>query len=149
MTRGESGIDDNYLRIGWGSDAADLRLSASRRSTSGFGSLYDDSRRSQLQFRGDFRVSPADDVSVKLGAATESFGEGVPRIACGIAPGWPGVCDENKERTDRWRNGFARIDWRQPSKPPATMLAGIDSIRLQGRLKFSIVKPLRSVSLSP
>ena len=111
VTRGESGIDDNYLRIGWGSDAADLRLSASRRSTSGFGSLYDDSRRSQLQFRGDFRVSPADEVSVKLGAATESFGEGVPRIACGIGIGWPGVCDENKERTDRWRNGFARIDW--------------------------------------
>ena len=128
LARGERGIDDNYLRIGWGNDAADLRLSASRRATSGFESLYDDSRRSQLQFRGDFHVSPADELSVKLGAATESFGEGVPRVACGIGIGWPGICDENKERTDFWRNAFARFDWTRILSETATVkvAGGID-----------------------
>jgi iron complex outermembrane receptor protein len=115
VTRGDHGIDDNFVRFGWGNDAADMRISASRRSTTGYESLYDDSHRSQMQFRGDFRISPADDVSVKLGVATESFGEGVPPIACNIVIAnkfkVPGTCDENKQRTEYWRNGFARFDW--------------------------------------
>lgn len=119
MTRGDRGIDDNFVRIGWGNEAADMRLSASRRITTGYESLYDDSRRSQLQFRGDFRVSSADEVSLNVGVATEAIGEGFPRAACPplwapTAPGTllgPGICDENKQRTDYWRNGFARLHW--------------------------------------
>jgi iron complex outermembrane receptor protein len=88
-----------------------MRVTASRRSTTGYESLYDDSHRSQLQFRGDFRISPADDVSVKLGMATESFGEGFPKKACNTIGGFAGTCDENPQRTDFWRNGFARFDW--------------------------------------
>ncbi|MDP2821842.1 MAG: TonB-dependent receptor [Sulfuritalea sp.] len=110
ITRGDRGIDDNFLRLGWGSEAADMRLTASRRATSGYESVYDDSRRSQLQFRGDFRVSSADEVSVNVGVAKESFGEGVPPVACTLR-GMPGTCDQNKERTDSWRNGFARFNW--------------------------------------
>lgn len=110
MTRGDRGINDNFVRVGWGGEAADMRLSASRRSTTGYTALYDDSHRSQLQFRGDFRVSSADDVSVKLGVASEAFGEGVPKAACNTLLG-PGTCDSNKERTDYWRDGFVRFDW--------------------------------------
>lgn len=111
VTLGDKGIDDNFVRYGWGNEAADMRLSVSRRSTSGYESAYDDSHRSQMQFRGDFRVGPTDDVSIKLGVARESFGEGVPRFDCNIATGVRGVCDTNKERTDSWRNGYARFDW--------------------------------------
>ena len=128
MARGDHGIDDNFVRLGWGSDKADMRLSASRRSTSGYDSVYDDSHRSQLQFRGDFRVSPADDVSVKFGAAKEAFGEGVPGVACSINVGGlpvTGTCDENRERTDSWRNGYARFDWsRALSETSAIKVAG-------------------------
>ena len=118
LNHGDKGIDDNYVRFGWGNEAAEMRLSASRRASTGYESVYDDSRRSQLQFRGDFRVNPADELSVKLGVATEAYGEGEPPVVC---PGTitnpkktllgPGVCDENKERTDFWRNSFARFDW--------------------------------------
>ena len=118
VTRGDRGIDDNFARVGWGNDAADMRLSVSRRSTSGYESLTDDSHRSQLQFRGDFRVTAAEEVSVQAGVATESFGEGFPKIICPNPPAvsngtllGPGTCDENKERTDSWRNGFARFNW--------------------------------------
>jgi len=111
MTRGDRGIDDNYLRIGWGSPAAEMRLSASRRSTTGFENLYDESHRSQMQFRGDFRPGAEDEVSIHLGVAKESFGEGMPKVGCTIAAGVPGVCDTNRERTDSWRNGYARFDW--------------------------------------
>lgn len=111
VARGDRGIDDNYVRLGWGTESAEMRLSASRRITTGYETLYDDSRRSQLQFRGDFRVSSADDVSVNLGVATEAFGEGFPRMACSIPPGVPAICDTNKERTDQWRNGFAHFAW--------------------------------------
>lgn len=110
LTRGDRGIDDNYVRFGWGNDGAEMRLSMSRRTTTGYESLYDDSRRSQLQFRGDFRVGPADEVRVIAGAARESFGEGFPRRACTTLAG-AGSCDENPERTDYWRNGYVRFDW--------------------------------------
>ena len=124
VTRGDRGIDDNFMRIGWGNETADMRLSASRRATTGYTSVYDDSHRSQLQFRGDFRVSPADDVSVKVGVATEAFGEGVPRVSCDTLLGL-GTCDSNKERTDFWRNGFARFDWaRNLSETSTLKIAG-------------------------
>jgi iron complex outermembrane receptor protein len=121
VTRGDKGIDDNFVRVGWGNEVADMRLSASRRSTSGYDSLYDDSRRSQLQFRGDFRVSPADDVSIKIGVARDSFGEGFPGVSCTIAVGVPAICDTNKERTDSWRNGHARLDWTRVLSETSTL----------------------------
>ncbi len=108
VTRGDRGIDDNFVRFGWGSEGADMRLTASRRATTGYESLYDDSHRSQLQFRGDFRISPVDDLSVNLGIARDSFGEGYPKTACA---NFFGICDTNKERTDSWRNGYAHFDW--------------------------------------
>ena len=128
VTRGDKGIDDNFVRVGWGNEASDMRLSVSRRSGSGFDNLYDDDRRSQLQFRSDFRISPADSFSVKAGVATDAFGEGFPAVACpgprGTLAG-PGVCDENRERTDSWRNGFARFDWvRNLSETSMLKLAG-------------------------
>lgn len=112
VARGDRGIDDNHMRFGWGNDAAQMRLSASRRITTGYDAVYDDSRRSQLDFRGDFRPGVADDLRLDLGIATEAFGEGVPRIGCTTLAG-AGVCDENKERTDGWRNSFLRFDWRR------------------------------------
>lgn len=128
VTRGERGTDDNFVRFGWGNEAVDMRLSASRRSTTGYESVYDDSRRSQLEFRGDLRVSPADDVSVKIGLATDAFGEGLPKASCSISPGVLGVCDTNKERTDFWRNGFARFDWSRRLSETSTLkvAGGID-----------------------
>lgn len=111
LTRGDRGIDENFARIGWGGEAGDMRLSMSRRINTGYANTYDDSRRSQLQFRGDFRISPADELSIKAGAATDAFGEGVPWSACSIPPGVPGICNTNKERTDSWRNSYVRFDW--------------------------------------
>jgi len=111
-TRGDRGIDDSYARIGWGGDGAEMRLSVSRRTTTGFPTLYDDSRRSQLTFRGDFRPGAADELRVSAGAATEAFGEGFPPAAgCGTLLGGGGTCDSNKQRTDGWRNGYVRVDW--------------------------------------
>lgn len=127
LARGDSGIDDNHLSIGWGGDVADLRVSVSRRATTGYAFVYDDSRRSQLQFRGDFRVTPSDDVSVKAGVASESFGEGYPPKACTTLLG-PGTCDDNKERTDFWRNSFLRFDWTRSldAKSALRLAGGVD-----------------------
>lgn len=124
MTRGDGGIDENFLRVGWGTEAANMRVTMSRRSNSGYESVYDDNKRSQLQFRGDFRISPADEVSVNLGLAKDSFGEGVPRIPCNTLAG-RGLCDQNPERTDSWRNGFLRFSWsRNLSETSMLKLAG-------------------------
>lgn len=131
VTQGDHGVDDNFLRLGWGNEAADMRLSASRRSSSGFDSLYDDSRRSQMQFRGDFHLGAADELTVNLGVAAQAFGEGFPSKPCEIIVGglgYPAVCDENKERTDFWRSGFARFDWSRTLSETSTLkiAGGVD-----------------------
>lgn len=112
VSRGDRGIDDSYARIGWGGDGADMRLSVSRRTTTGLPTLYDDSRRSQLSFRGEFRPSAVDELRISAGVATEAFGEGFPPTSsCTTLIAIPGTCDSNRQRTDGWRNGHLRVDW--------------------------------------
>lgn len=118
VSSGQRGIDDNFARVGWGGGWGDMRLSVSRRATTGYQTLYDDSRRSQMQLRGDFHLSPLDELSLSIGSANESFGEGFAPSACNTIFRHPitnaplaGTCDSNKERTDTWRNGFAHIVW--------------------------------------
>jgi iron complex outermembrane receptor protein len=125
VTRGNQGVDDNFVRYGWGNENADMRLSMSRRSNTGFDNVYDDSHRSQLQFRGDFRVTSVDDLSVKIGVATESFGEGFPKSPCSNTVLGPGFCNEDRERMNYWRNGYARFDWsRTLSETSSVKVAG-------------------------
>lgn len=124
VSSGQRGIDDNFARVGWGGDWGDMRLSVSRRATTGYQTLYDDSRRSQMQLRGDFHLSPLDELSLSIGSANESFGEGVPRGPCTTLLG-AGTCDSNKERTDGWRNGFLHAVWsRALSETAALKLSG-------------------------
>lgn len=112
VVRGEKSIEDNYARFGWGNTGGDFRLSASRRASSGFPTLHDDSRRSQLSFRGDLHPAPGDELRINAGIASESYGEGFPpKTSCETLLRVPGTCDDNKQRSDGWRNGHLRIEW--------------------------------------
>lgn len=76
VTAGNRGIDDNFVRHGWGGDGAHFRVAAARRSDGGFENKFDNRRESVFQFRADLAPSPQDDVRLQVGASRISSGEG-------------------------------------------------------------------------
>lgn len=86
VNAGEGGINDQTIRHGWGNEDATFRLSASHRADRGFkeqrafpayySNVNDDTRLQQLNFRGDMRLSPDDDLQVGAGMVRQRTGEG-------------------------------------------------------------------------
>jgi iron complex outermembrane receptor protein len=75
-TVGDKGIDDNVARVGWGNEKASFRITGARRIDHGLDRVYDESRISSFQFRGDFVPTPNDDVMFQLGAGQTARGDG-------------------------------------------------------------------------
>lgn len=101
VTGGGGGIADGMARIGWGGDAAGFRLSAGRRSDSGYRNTHDDKTITQLHFRGDLRPAIDQELMLAAGVAELSAGEGFPNN--------PG----NLLRTARWRDAYLHGQWRR------------------------------------
>jgi len=94
VTRGQAGIADAHVRLGWGDATAAQRLSLSHRSDTGYAFVNDDTRQTSLKWRGDFQWSPGVDVTLQAGVTDSRLGEG--------EPGQPG----NPMRTVAFRNRF-------------------------------------------
>ncbi|MDP2108757.1 MAG: TonB-dependent receptor, partial [Rhodocyclaceae bacterium] len=77
VTSGQAGVNDNMARLGWGNEAASFRLSAGRRSDTGYRNLNDDKIVSQLHLRGDLRPAIDNELMLKAGVSQLSSGEGV------------------------------------------------------------------------
>lgn len=101
VTGGEGGIQDNMMRIGWGDEAAGFRLSAGRRSDSGYRNAHDDKIVSQLHLRGDLRPATNQELMVAAGVTQLSSGEGFAS-----SPG-------NIPRTTGWRDVYLHGQWRK------------------------------------
>lgn len=93
LAGGEGGINDRYVRYGWGSAEASHRLSAERRKDRGYAHAYDDKLHQQLSYRGDLRVADGTDLMLTAGWRQLDAGDG-----------FPGDID-NPERLVTWR-GF-------------------------------------------
>lgn len=101
ITAGDRGTWDNMARIGWGDAAASFRLSAGRRSDSGYHNAHDDKIVSQMHFRGDLKPGADQDLMVAAGVTEISAGEGFA-----AAPG-------NILRTTGWRDLYLHGQWRK------------------------------------
>ena len=101
VTGGEGGIQDNMMRIGWGDEAAGFRLSAGRRSDSGYSNAHDDKIVSQLHLRGDLRPARDQELMVAAGVTQHSSGEGFASSAGNIL------------RTTGWRDVYLHGQWRK------------------------------------
>ncbi len=108
-TRGAGGIDDRYARLGWGGAAASFRLSAGRRSDSGYGGAHDDKTVDQLHVRADLRPATDQELTLSAGVVDLSSGEGFARN--------PG----NPERTAAWRNIHLDGQWRRQVSATAAL----------------------------
>jgi len=101
VTRGAGAINDHYARLGWGGAAGSFRLSAGRRSDSGYGGAHDDKAVRQLHLRADLRPAADRELMFSAGAVEFSGGEGFARSV------------GNPERTADWRNIHFDAQWRR------------------------------------
>lgn len=86
VTQGNHGISDQALRHGWGTEDASYRITAARRTDSGFinqqaftshyPTASDDTDLNQLTFRGDLRLSASDDLQLQLGSSRHKADDG-------------------------------------------------------------------------
>ena len=76
LTQGNQGISDQVLRYGGTIGAMDYRITAGRRSDSGFENFHDSRKTDYVAFRGDLRLNPRDELQLHLGASRNSNGIG-------------------------------------------------------------------------
>ena len=103
ISSGDKGIDDNVARVGWGGPGAHFRLTASLRKDRGLDRVNDDTRLSQMHFRADLTPGPRDELRIHAGSMEGGFGDGLSPAAAN-----PG----NIERTVRWKDVYANVNWR-------------------------------------
>lgn len=102
---------DRYVRMGWGSDTAHFRLSAGRRSDSGYLNAHDDKRIDQLHFRGDLHPAADQELMFSAGAVDRSSGDGYPLGTRDNRLGGDAL------RTIDYRNLFVHGQWRRYLSP--------------------------------
>lgn len=98
---GDNQILDGLARLGWGDDRANYRLTADQRSDRGLQGSSGPDRVSRVNFRGDMRLSPYDQIELRLGQSV---------IEAGI--GFAGQ-EGNAPRTRSIDTGFLQLDWRR------------------------------------
>ena len=117
VTGGEGGIKDNHARIGWSNELASFRLSAGRRSDSGYGNAHDDKIVSQMHFRGDLRPAADQELMVSAGVAQTSAGDGFPLGSANNEIGG------NALRTTYYRDAYLHGQWRK-------QLSDVDEVKV-------------------
>ena len=75
-THGNQGISDQVLRYGGKLGAMDYRITAGKRSDSGFENFNDSRKLEYVAFRGDLRLNPRDELQLHVGASRNSNGAG-------------------------------------------------------------------------
>ncbi|MEW6163896.1 MAG: TonB-dependent receptor [Pseudomonadota bacterium] len=101
VTSGEGGTQDNYARLGWGTDTASFRVTAARRKDDGYRFAYDDKILSQLHVRGDARPALDQEVFVAAGIVEQSAGDGFPGY----------LNNGNLERGTNWTDFYLQGAW--------------------------------------
>ncbi|MDE2598292.1 MAG: TonB-dependent receptor [Rhodocyclaceae bacterium] len=86
VNQGDHGISDQTVRYGWGSEDASYRITAARRSDSGYVSKQaypayyppasDDTRLSQFAFRGDLHLPQGDELQLQFGSTRHQADDG-------------------------------------------------------------------------
>ncbi|HUW38718.1 MAG TPA: TonB-dependent receptor [Rhodocyclaceae bacterium] len=116
-TGGENGVDDAVLRLGWGTDTANFRLSASRRGDDGLSGVnghqhtetfntglegpYGVNHVNLVNFRADLAPSARDEVDLRTGASQQYSGTGNPFSA------------GNPMREVRYGSAYLQADWKR------------------------------------
>jgi len=128
---GENGVNDTSMRIGWGNNGANFRLSASRRGDDGLSGAdgstnhtydyhsglrnlegpYGQNHVDLLNFRADLSPSTRDTVQLRVGASAQYSGVGT-HYSVGNPP-----------RAVRYESGYLQADWKRILGPDSDLAA--------------------------
>lgn len=101
VSSGTQDIQDEHVRLGWGSPDASFRLSAGQRRDSGYEFVFDDRKVDNLHWRGDVRVGADTELMLKAGYTQINTQEGYA-----LSP-------DNPQRTVTWDNRYLHGLWRR------------------------------------
>jgi iron complex outermembrane recepter protein len=107
VTRGENGVSDTQLGIGWKTENAGMRLSLDERGDDGLVGSNGKNQVRRLNFRSDWRPDLVTDVTVRAGATSLVAGRGFPGLA--DRPLRDGYYDAN----------YFQLDWKRVLSPDA------------------------------
>jgi len=102
---GENGIQDALVRLGWGGERSNFRLTADRRADHGLSGASGPSRVHRLNLRGDVRASGSDTLEVRLGQTVIDAGVGFADQ------------DGNAPRMRTIETAYAQLDWQRNLGP--------------------------------
>ncbi len=105
LARGDNGIEDQMLRLGWGDDEVRFRLSADGRNDDGLSGASGANRVQRVNLRADLRAGPRDVLEFRTGQSL---------IDAGV--GFAGTVGNNA-RTRRIDTSFLQLDWRRNLDP--------------------------------
>ncbi|MDO9145427.1 TonB-dependent receptor plug domain-containing protein [Rhodoferax sp.] len=105
LTRGENGIQDTALGLGWRTDNSTQRLAVDERGDDGLSGANGHNRVQRANFRSDWQVSGSSQVQLSAGWMAIGAGKGYPdRPGSGF-------------RDTTFENKFLQLDWREVLSP--------------------------------
>jgi iron complex outermembrane receptor protein len=102
---GGNGINDSLVRLGWGDETRNFRLTAERRGDDGLAGVNGANHLENFNFRADFRPNVNDEWQLRVGNSSQYTGTG--------RAGDP----NDVEREVRVNSGFLQLDWRRTLGP--------------------------------
>jgi iron complex outermembrane receptor protein len=105
LTRGENGIQDTALGLGWRTDNSTQRLAVDERGDDGLSGSNGHNRVQRVNFRSDWQVSGTSQVQLSAGWMNIGSGKGYPER----------VGDAFRDTT--FENKFVQVDWKEVFNP--------------------------------
>jgi len=105
LTRGENGIQDTQLGLGWRTENSSMRLSLDERGDDGLSGANGHNRVQRVNFRSDWQVSNNSNVQLSAGWMNIASGKGFAN-----RPG-------DALRDTSFENKFVHVDWKEVLSP--------------------------------
>ncbi|MDI1246094.1 MAG: TonB-dependent receptor, partial [Rhodoferax sp.] len=113
LTRGENGIQDTQLGLGWRSDNSSMRLSMDERGDDGLSGANGHNRVQRVNFRSDWQLSGSSNVQLSAGWMSIASGKGFANKKIPDA------------RDTSFDNKFVQIDWKEVLSPDQDLLLSL------------------------
>jgi iron complex outermembrane receptor protein len=134
LTSGQQSVNDRLVRGAWGDSAASVRATFENRRDNGIEGFFDLREKRLMDFRGDFRVSDRDELSVSLGALENFQGNG---------NGTAG----NPRRVEKNSNDYFQLGWLRTLNPSESISLRFSHSHEAGASAISLTTVLPVVGL--
>ena len=130
VASGSNGIQDAGVRLGWGDETARYRLGADRRADYGLSGAGGPNQVNRINFRGDLRLGPADQLELRAGKSLVESGVGFSDQ------------EGNLPRTRSMDTSFVQLDWQRNLGMNQDLAIQISHMNERGTDKFIHGTPL-------